>query len=153
MITQEEYAYFVDRALDGMATVLTDLGDERANSKPDLPGANTPFAIVAHCLGVLDFWAGKLVAGREVDRDRDAEFTATGNVADLVARIETAKRQLREDVALADPGAPLLAEPHGDYRHTPIGASQGAALQHVFEELAQHHGQLELTRDVLLAGA
>jgi len=29
--------------------------------------------------------------------------------------------------------------------------TQGAALQHVFEELAQHHGQMESIRDVLAA--
>jgi hypothetical protein len=27
--------------------------------------------------------------------------------------------------------------------------SQGAALQHVYEELAQHRGQLEITADLL----
>ena len=151
MITEEEYVYFADRALDGMAEILTQLGDERANSRPRLPGANTPFAIVTHCLGVLEFWVGRLVAGRQIERDRDAEFTAEGPVAELVARVEVAKRQLREDVAAADPRAPLRGEPSPHYRDTPIGASQGAALQHAYEELAQHHGQLELTRDVLLA--
>ena len=151
LITDEEYVYFVDRALDGMAAILTELGDERANTRPDLPGANTPFAIVTHCLGVVEFWVGGLVAGRHVERDREAEFAATGAVADLVARIGTAKAQLREDLALADPRAPLHGEVHPDYRGTLVSRAQGGALQHVYEELAQHHGQLELTRDVLLA--
>jgi hypothetical protein len=106
MITTAEYLYFVDRALDGMKDVLAELGDERVNRRPALPGANSPYAIVTHCLGVLDFWAGRLVAGRAVERDRDAEFGATG-----------------------------------------------AALLHVYEELAQHRGQLELTRDVVLGSA
>jgi hypothetical protein len=150
MITTEEYLYFVDRALGGMTAILTELGDECANRRPGLPGANSPYAIVTHCLGVLDFWAGRLVAGRVVERDREAEFSATGAVSDLVARVEAARKQIREDVAAADFGAPLRADPQPKYRGTPIGSSQGAALLHVYEELAQHRGQLELTRDVLL---
>ena len=148
MINDGDYLYFVDRALDGMADVLADLGDDLANRRPDLPGANSPYAIVTHCLGVLDYWAGHLVAGRAVDRDRDAEFTASGPVSDLVARIAAAKRTLRDDVAAADPAAPLRAEPPPHYRLLP-GITQGWALQHVYEELAQHHGHLELTRDFL----
>ncbi len=29
---------------------------------------------------------------------------------------------------------------------------QGGALFHVYEELAQHHGQMEIIRDCILAG-
>ncbi|NKQ57021.1 DUF664 domain-containing protein [Amycolatopsis sp. K13G38] len=148
-MTSEEYLFYADRALDGMAAILTELGDERANTRPGLPGANTPFGLVTHCLGVLEFWAGKLVAGRQVERDRDAEFTATGAVADLVARVEAAKRQLREDLAVADFRAPLRGPVHAHYQGTVVEQSQGGALQHAYEELAQHHGQLEVTRDLL----
>ena len=35
----------------------------------------------------------------------------------------------------------------------PIGKRQGAALVHIFEELTQHLGQMEITRDVLLTDA
>jgi len=35
----------------------------------------------------------------------------------------------------------------------PIGRSQGGALVHVYEELQQHRGQMEITRDVLLAAS
>lgn len=149
MLTAEEYLYFTDRALDGMAAVLEDLGDDLANRRPELPGANSPYVIVTHCLGVLDFWAGRLVAGRPVERDRDAEFRATGTVADLLQRVEQAKKQLQADVGAADLRAPLRDEPPAHYRGTLIGLTQGAALQHVYEELAQHRGHLELTRDVL----
>jgi hypothetical protein len=37
------------------------------------------------------------------------------------------------------------------YVGTPICASARGALLHVFEELAQHHGHLEISRDVLVA--
>lgn len=149
MITVDDYLYFTDRALDGMAAVLQELGDDLANRRPELPGANSPYGIVTHCLGVLNDWAGRLVAGRPVERDRDAEFRATGAVSDLVERIEQARKQLRADVSGADLRAPLRALPAPAYRDTPIGRTQGAALQHVYEELAQHLGHLDLTRDIL----
>src|SRR5215469_983865 len=87
MISDEVYLLFVDHALDSMAQALQQLGDDLANRRPDVPGANSPYAIVTHCLGVIEYWAGHLVAGREVERDRDAEFTASGDVDELVARI------------------------------------------------------------------
>jgi len=149
MITDEEYIYFVDRALDGMAAILRELGDELANIRPELPDANSPYALVTHCLGVTEYWAGHLVAGRAVERDRAAEFTASGPVPELVARIEVAKRQLRDDLAAADSGAPLRAEPPKAYLATKPKLSQGGALLHVYEELAQHHGQLEVIRDLV----
>jgi hypothetical protein len=148
-IGDEDYLWFAGRALDGMAAILAELGDERANRRPPLPGANTPYAIVTHCLGVLEFWAGSLVAGRAVERDRDAEFTASGPVSALLERVAAAKDQLRADLAVAEPAGPLRAPAPAKYAATPAGRSQGGALQHVYEELAQHHGQLELTRDVL----
>ena len=132
-----------------MAALLVGLGAEQANVRPDLPGANSPYAIVNHCLGVVDYWVGHLVAGRPVERDRPAEFTASGPVKDLVVRVAAAKEQLRADLAVAEPAAPLRIEPPADYLATKPDLTQGAALLHVFEELAQHHGQLELTRDVI----
>ena len=148
LIREDEYLYFVDRALDGMAQILSDLGDELANQRPDLPGANSPYAIVTHCLGVLDYWLGVRVAGRSVERDREAEFRASGPVGELLERVEVAKQQLRADLALADTSAPLQPDPRPASRPD---LSQGGALIQVYKELAQHHGQLELTRDVLLA--
>jgi len=151
LMSEDEYLYFVDRALDGMAEVLGSLGDELAKRRPALPGANSPYAIVAHCLGVLDYWAGFQVAGRSVERDRDGEFAASGPVHELLVRVHAAKRQLRADLALADPSAPIRAALPSVYRGTRPGFSQGGALIHAYADLAQHQGQLELTRDLLLA--
>ncbi|MEU0791192.1 DinB family protein [Amycolatopsis sp. NPDC005961] len=148
-ISDEDYLWFAGRALDGMAAILAELGDDRANRRPPLPGANSPYVIVTHCLGVLEFWVGSLVAGRAVERDREAEFTASGPVDALIARVAAAKDRLRADLLVAESAAPPRAPAPVKYAGTPAGRSQGGALQHVYEELAQHHGQLELTRDLL----
>ena len=151
MISVEDYLSYVDEALDGMVEIVTGLGDQLANRRPDLPGANSPYAILTHCLGVMEYWAGHVVAGRTDSRDRDAEFVASGSVADLVEQTRWAQRQLQEDVTGSDP----YAAPRGTVapwaEGKPLGRTQGGALMHVYEELAQHRGHLELTRDVLTA--
>ena len=55
-LSTEDYLWFVDQALDEMARIVTELGDEDGNRRPDLPDANSPFAVLTHCLGVLEFW-------------------------------------------------------------------------------------------------
>jgi hypothetical protein len=147
-VVTDDVLWFANHALDQMVLALRRLGDERVNERPDLPGANSPFAIVTHCLGVLEFWGGAVVAGRRVTRDRDAEFVATGRVDDLVARVDAARRQLADDVAGVAWEAPpeVVADPD-----RPDGRTKGGVLLHLLEELFQHLGQLELTRDVLEA--
>lgn len=149
----DDVLWYANGALDQMVESLRRLGDERVNQRPDLPGANSPFAIVTHCLGVLEFWGGAMIAGRRTSRDRDAEFVAAGRVDDLVARVEATRGQLAEDVAGVQWGdrPRLPVDPEDAER--PDGQRQGAVLLHILEELFQHLGQLELTRDVLLARA
>jgi Protein of unknown function (DUF664) len=140
--------FLVDRHLDPMAAVVAELGDDLVNEVPDLPGANSPYALLFHCCGMLEWWTGEAILGRDVGRDRDAEFVATGTVADVVRRVDSVRAQLAVDLAATDLDAPLRG-PVASYAGTPIGASARAALLHALEELAQHHGHLELTRDVL----
>lgn len=145
---QDVYLAFCDDALVAMRDMVTDLGDDLANRRPDLPGANSPVQILTHCLGVMGWWAGAVNLGRQVERDRAAEFEAVCRVADLEADVETARGQLHADVAAADPAAQPAQVDHAHGYDT-----QGAVLLHVYEELAQHRGQMEITRDLLVAAA
>ncbi|MEU2350992.1 DinB family protein [Modestobacter sp. NPDC049651] len=153
LVAAPEYLQCADRALAGMRDLVAALGDERANERPAVPGANTPYALLTHCLGVVDYWCGHLVAGRPVERDRDAEFRARGPVGPLLARADAVRAQLAADVVAADPGAPLTAEPPAEYLGPDGIGTRGAALLHVLEELVQHHGQMEVLRDALVAEA
>jgi uncharacterized damage-inducible protein DinB len=153
VIEADTYLQFCDEALVAMRDIVVDLGDDLANHRPDLPGANSPVAILTHCLGVTARWASTVNLGEVVPRDRDAEFTASGPVAGLAADTDRMRESLREWVARSDvdaapnnpPPAPKDREP--DFFLT----SQGGILFHVYEELAQHRGQMEVTRDILRA--
>lgn len=151
MITVDDLMYYADVALDGMVGIVEGLGDELANRRPPLPDANPPYVILTHCLGVMEYWAGHVIAGRDNTRDRAAEFVATGTVADLVDRVAAARATLRRDLATLDPYAPPRGTVKDEDADTPMGRTQGGVLLHVYEELAQHHGQMELTRDILRA--
>jgi hypothetical protein len=148
-VSDEDFFWFVDLSLDAMVAIVRQLGDDRANMRPPLEGANSPFAILTHCTGVMEFWGGSAVAGRPIVRDRDSEFRAVGRVADLVVRVADARRQLEADVAGMNPAAPPrhASRPEDDDR--PDRRSQGAVLLHILEELFQHLGQMEISRDVL----
>lgn len=134
MITREQYLDFFATALNGMADLVGDLGDERANRRLPLPGANTPYAVLNHCLGAIGYWVGEVALGRPARRDRDAEFTASGPVAPLLARVRDTLDQLAKDVAAARDDA-----------------DSSGALLHVYTDVVQHHGQLQIMRDALVA--
>jgi cystathionine beta-lyase len=149
MITVDEYLSATDRALTGMAAIVRGLGDELAGTRPPQQGTSSPYALLTHCLGVVEYWAGTVVAGRPSHRDREAEFTSSGPVGPLLERTEAVRAQLTRDARRADPAARPRHEPDPAFQGPGGIATQGAALLHVYEELAQHHGQLEILRDLL----
>jgi DinB family protein len=148
-VAARDFLWFCDLALDAMADIVEELGDDLANRRPPFPGANSPYVILTHCLGVTEYWGGATVAGRPIERDRAAEFTASGPVAPLLRRTEDARRRLADDLVGLDP----WAEPMNVHRSpddvTPYKDAKGAVLLHILEELFQHLGQMELTRDAL----
>ena len=81
MISTDDLLWYVDQALDGMVAIVTDLGDDLANRRPDLPGANSPYAILFHCLGVMRWWGGEVIAGRGAqapEREESPSFVGQG---------------------------------------------------------------------------
>jgi hypothetical protein len=139
---------FIHHALDDMIRIAETLSDERVNKYPDLPGANSPYSIMTHCVGVTRYWLGHVLCKRPLERDREAEFHARGTVAELRQTIHQLRQQIEADLLPIEGDRPV-GEPvdlHGNLQdHT-----QGEVLLHWYRELTQHHGQLELTRDILL---
>ena len=151
MISPDEYLACCDRALDGYADIVTTLGDGLVNARLDgIPGSNSAFALVAHITGMTTRWVRTVNLGIAVPRDREAEFVATGTVAEALALLDGTRARLHEDAPAASPRDQPV-DPAHDNDGSISYATQGEVLLHVYEELAQHLGQLEVTRDVLLA--
>jgi hypothetical protein len=150
-LSVDDFLWFVDEALAQAVSAVEALGDDLVDQRPDLPGANAPFAIVTHLLGVMEWWGGHAIAGRPVQRDRDAEFVATGTVAELLERIRAARAQLAIDLRSLDPTAPPRGNLDPADAALPLGRTQAGVALHLYEELAQHLGHLQLTSDLLRA--
>jgi Protein of unknown function (DUF664) len=141
---------FMNGALDGMLNIAEELGDERVNQRPnDMANTSTPFIILTHCVGLTRYWLGSVVLGRPVTRDRDAEFRAQGTVADLRQAVQALQSELQDDINRVQFDQP---SPNPDVvRQAHMKTwKQGQFLLQCYKELAQHHGQMELTRDVML---
>lgn len=101
-------------------------------------------------LGVVEYWVGHVALGRPSERDRPGEFRAKGRVADIMPKVGAAKARLRSDAEHLHLPDLCVNPPESGYDSPRADLTRGAALFHVLEELAQHHGQMEITRDLLL---
>jgi uncharacterized protein DUF664 len=148
-IAPEEFVPYMAAAFDGMLAIAEELGDARLNQRPqDLPNTSTPFAIVTHCLGVTRYWLGTVIAGRQIARDRDAEFNACSTVADLRQAVQQIQQEIRADITHVRGDQPSAFPAAVRPQHK--AWTQGHFLIQCYKELAQHHGQMELTRDIML---
>lgn len=148
----EDYLRFTEQALDGMLAIVEELGDDLINRRPEMADANSPYGILNHSVGVTRYWFGALLAGRPIQRDREAEFGSQGTVADLRQAVADVKRQVRDDIQHVVANQELAYPEHLLPNHLQRGFQhwkQGAGLMQVYKELAQHHGHMELTRDIL----
>ncbi|MDQ2851164.1 MAG: DinB family protein [Actinomycetota bacterium] len=141
----------IDRALDGMLETVRQLGDGLVNARTGLRAGNTAFQLVWHCCGVLEFWGGRVLADRAIERDREAEFRASGAVVELEERVAAQRAKFTQDLTSLD-GA---AGPRGPLRERDLDReefrTQAGILLHIYEELAQHRGHLDLTADIVTA--
>ena len=150
-ITTADFVQFCDRTIDGTTAAFRRLDDGSINRRPDLPGANSPFVLVTHALAAFDWWVSHVVCGHPSERDRPAEFIATGTIADLEELAATTRTRLHELVPEIEAAEMLYVEPR---LQTALDGewTVGAALIHAYEELAQHLGHLEITVDLIEKG-
>lgn len=149
-LTATTIRHYLDHAFTGMEKVLDRLDDDTVNVRPSDWGTNTVAGLVVHCCELAPSWFLTPGLGRESVRDRDSEFTTEATVDELRARIRDA-RTLTYDLAGEFETGPTDGE-HEYRAFLPGGDHSDAALViHVFEELFQHLGHMEVTADALTA--
>lgn len=148
MISASEFVFFCERTIDYMAAGLERLDNTTVNAKPGMPGSNSPAQLITHALGACDWWTAHIICGDHVDRDRAGEFRAIASIDDLRGLCDAAKRRLRVLEPALGAATELAYEPTTS---RPFAAewTVGLALLHVYEELAQHLGHLEVTIDIV----
>ena len=150
----ESYSRLLQSLVKRVCACLEGLTEAQLNWRPPIDGANSAYVVATHTLGNARAWVLGIACGHPIERDRPAEFRASGRDAtDLTAQA----RQLSDDIAAA-----LAALPSSDLDRRlvpprslwgegePWEISVREALLYVVEHAALHLGQLQITRDLAL---
>ena len=150
----EGYRRQLQSLLKRVCACLDGLSEAQLNWRPPMHGANSAYVIAAHTLGNARAWVLGIACGWPVERDRPAEFQASGpDAADLTAQA----RRLSDDIdaALAALAPSALAQRllppkslfgEGELREISVRE----VLLDVVEHASIHLGQLQITRDLAL---
>lgn len=141
--------HYLDHVFGGIGRVLDRLDDDTINRRPDGWGTNSVAGLVVHCCELAPSWFETPGLGRDSVRDREAEFEASATIDELRARIDATVDHCH---GLVDEfAAGPTATDHEFRAFLPGGDHSDAALVlHVFEELFQHLGHMEVTADALV---
>lgn len=140
---------YLDHAFAGMGRVLDRVDDDTVNLRPAPWGTNSIAGLIVHCCELTPSWFEMPGLGRDSVRDRDTEFTAKASVQELRDRI--AATLTRSHALIDEFVAGPTATEHEFRGFLPGGdRSDGALVVHVFEELYQHLGHMEVTADALV---
>ena len=140
--------------LEHVTACLEGLSEAQLNWKPSVDGGNSLYVIATHTLGNARAFVLGIACGQPLERDRPAEFRASGRDASgLTARAQ----RLLDDIEAALAG---LTPSDLDRRLLPPQSLWGEgqaqeisvreAILHVVEHASIHLGQLQITRDLAL---
>lgn len=147
-LTAATIRHYLVHVFTGIEKVLARMDDETVNRRPEGWGTNSVAGLVVHCCELAPSWFATPGLGRETERDRESEFTTEATVDELRRRV--AESMARCHALAADFVAGPTAQDHEYRAFLPGGDRSDAALVlHVFEELFQHLGHMEVTADAL----
>jgi uncharacterized damage-inducible protein DinB len=140
--------------LERVCACLDGLNEAQLNWRPPIDGANSLYVVATHTLGNARAFVLGIACGQPLERDRPAEFRASGcDAADLTAQ----GRRLSDEIEAALAG---LSASDLDRRLLPAPSLWGEgevqeisvreAILHVVEHASIHLGQLQITRDLAL---
>lgn len=138
-------ALVLERIVRHAMAQFRDISDTDLNSPLELPESNTALILATHLIGSAEYWVLQVAGGRDVRRERSAEFRATGTGAELIARYEHWLTAMHETLQTLP--AERLDQPAEVSNGEPMTVRD--ALLHAVEHAALHQGHLELTRQLL----
>jgi uncharacterized damage-inducible protein DinB len=153
MVTSEIAAYIsqLKSLLDRLCGIAEGLDEAQLNRRPPIDGSNSIYVIMAHTLGNARAWVLGIACGQPVERDRPAEFRASGRDAvALVAKLRRLSYEIETALAALPPSdlEQRLVPPASLWGEgEPHEISRREAVVHVIEHAALHLGHLQMTRD------
>lgn len=111
--------------------------------RPD-QGFNSIATILTHVAGSQKWWIGEVLAGRDMQRDREAEFRAVdGDPAVLIRRLDDTVALVRDILATVTPD---MLDQTRLYRGEPVTVRW--ILARVLTHTALHVGHIQITRQL-----
>jgi uncharacterized damage-inducible protein DinB len=150
----EAHRRHIRSLLERVCGCLEGLNEAQLNWRPPMPGANSVYVIAAHTLGNARAFVLGIACGWPIERDRPAEFRASGSdAADLTVQAQRLSDDIDAALAALAPSAldqrllpPRSLFGEGELREISVRE----ALLHVVEHASLHLGQLQITRDLAL---
>jgi hypothetical protein len=141
--------------LERVAATLDGLTSDQLNYHVPVDGGNTAYVLAAHTLGNARAWVLAIACGRDIGRDRPAEFQASAVDAsalrDELARLEREMEQALASLSPAELERRLVPPQELWGEGPPREITVRWALLQVIEHASLHLGHLQLTRDLALA--
>jgi len=135
----------VGQALEQIAGVP----DDDLNEWRPLQGledVNTFYALMTHLIGAGEYWILHASAGRPSDRNRPAEFRATGSRIALIQRADTWMNETKDYLAtLTEEDLNRMFERGGN---DPRRWTVAECIMHAVEHTAVHVGHLQIQRQI-----
>jgi uncharacterized damage-inducible protein DinB len=120
------------------------LDDTASNWQPLSKDTNSIYATISHIIGAQNNWIRKIIAGQEIQRDREAELHSAGSIKEILDRFE--KESLEIEIILSRLDSSCLEETREVPVHPQGKATVGWCILHVLTHNAVHLGHLQLTR-------
>ncbi len=144
----ETFCHYILNSLDRLLRCLEGLSEEQLNWHPPAPNTNSLYTLAVHTVANAEENLVYTLYDQASPRKREQEFLAQCHDRDELAQRWQALR-LRLQDALLNLSPERLAQEHVHPRRGPLTGL--AILIIVARHCAEHLGQAELTRDLLLA--
>ena len=144
----QNYIEMLDDLRNRFKEAVQDMDATELNWAPPAKDVNSPYILAYHIAGSEAMWIHQIVGQRDVPRDRDAEFRATGDSPTaLIERLGSIAVTSREIIG------GLTPDDLKQLRTQPVrrGGDQAPVrwcIAHLIEHYAEHLGHLDLTKQL-----
>jgi hypothetical protein len=135
---------YLDLQRNAIVKRIEGLTEEQARWKP-APTSNSLLNLVVHLTGVERNWFQHVIAGRSVERDRDAELAELPPEVTVASAVEAYRAVCNENNALMD-GLSVDEACRGEGMEK---LSVRWVVLHMLEETARHAGHADITRELI----